>query len=250
MKNMKNLIKLLTLFILMLFIPSCSVSKNTQPVLHDAVPTEVNESNTVSESKEVITVTVPTEYAVTAPSRPVEKIVVDLGDFKPTVPQQNLIDKAVKVEQRFIHIVYLDSGGIEVEVAFIGEETLMLISLEDVEKLNNTLRLIEIMEELIDKYSIETGINLTLVDSLNSEIVLLNERVVILNGELDNRNNIIETLNEVVSELRSANLALNNAVGEQTSLLKMKDKEIKKQKTQKWAIAGGSVAAIVLLLLL
>ena len=179
---------------------------------------------------------------------PLKMVKVEVDSF--TTTQQNLINRSESIEKKSVHLLRLDDDGIEVNIIFIGDETLVLMTLDDISTMNNTLRMVEILEELVDKYSIENGFNLSVFDSLNKELTLLNERVSILNGDLKNKDKIISTLKEVIVELKESNSKLKEAHLEQKELLNIKDNEIKKQKRQKWFIAIGSGIITILALVI
>lgn len=166
-----------------------------------------------------------------------------------TKQQKKFVKNAKKVMEKKTYHLTLEQDGIEVEVVIFDDKARVLMSMEDIQKINNTYRMTEILEELVDKYNIENELNLTIIQSLTNEVVLLNEKITLLNDELQNKDQIISTLEATVAELRESNDILTEVNGLQAETIKTQKKEIRKQKNQKTIIAIGGGIIITLLLL-
>lgn len=186
-----------------------------------------------------------------------EKLKVNLSENENFTPmQKSLIDKASSMESKSVYFLVLEEDGVEVDIVMDTNSdgsqglTRIMMSVDDIEKINNKYRMAEILEELVKKYNIENDLNLTIVESLTNEVILLNEKVLLLNDELRNKDQIIITLQRVIVELEESNNILSAVNGKQAEVIKAKDKEIKRQKRQKVFIAGGAGVVIMFILLI
>ena len=170
-----------------------------------------------------------------------------IAEFTDT--QRNLINKSLSVTEESVFILHFDEDGYEVDVMFLGEETKVLMTIDDMNKINNNYLLVDILEELVSRYNIEGDLSLSVVDALTGEILLLNDRIAILKGDLDNKDVIIETLTNVVSELRKSNIILEEVHSEQSDIIDIQSNQIKKHKKDKLLIAGGSGILIILFII-
>ena len=256
MNNIKNILKIGVILILIISLQSCGGSRKVingstdpNPILTE-VDTTTTPENTIT-STEVDGSIVPPKKSF------FERVKINLDEnenFTPT--QKSLIEKATSMESQLVYFLVLEEDGIEVDIVMNTSVdgspglTRIMLSVDDIEKINNKYRMAEILEELVQKYNIENELNLTIVESLTNEVILLNEKVLLLNDELKNKDKIILTLEGVIVELKESNQILLDVNGKQATVIKEKDKEIRRQKRQKAFIAIGSGAVIVLLLLL
>jgi len=235
---MRNkLFRLISIILIGIFIQSCSTQKSVTS--QGDVDQNSSISNVIEESPNV------------APRRSfLEDVGINLLENDNLTDQQKrFVEKATNVIKKETYHLVLEEDGIEVDVIIFGDKTRVLMSMDDIQKINNKYRMTEILEDLVNKYNIENELNLTIVESLTNEVILLNEKVSLLNDELKNKDKIISKLEEIIEELKGSNEILSEINGLQADEIKSQRKEIKKQKTQKTIIAAGSAVVILLLLL-
>lgn len=247
---MRNILKLSVILILTFLIQSCSGTKSSVVNTPDPINTSI-----IDKSDEPI-IKKPTtsdkDNGHNAPKKSfLETVSINLNENPNFTPvQKNLIKNATRMEEKKVYFLLLEQDGVEVDIVMDGDKTRIMMSVDDIERINNKYRMAEILEELVKKYNIENELNLTIVESLTNEVVLLNERVSLLNGELRNKDEIITTLQNVIVELEASNSILSQINSKQATVIRDKDKEIRRQKRQKAFIASGAGVAIALLLLI
>tara|TARA_R110000772_G_scaffold2410_1_gene8332 strand:- start:48634 stop:49407 length:774 start_codon:yes stop_codon:yes gene_type:complete len=251
MNNIKNILKIGVILILIISLQSCGSSRK---IIDSTDPNPVlTETETETESAtETIVIDDPVADGRVAPKKSFfDNLKANLDDNENFTPmQKSLIKNATNMVEEKAYFLLLEEDGIEVDIVMSGDITRIMMSVEDIEKINNKYRMAEILEELVQKYNIENELNLTIVESLTNEVILLNEKVLLLNDELKNKDQIISTLEGVITELKESNSILTDVNVKQADVIKLKDKEIRRQKRQKTFIAIGSGVVITLLLLL
>lgn len=158
------------------------------------------------------------------------------------------IEKADKIDTVESIIVYV--GGLEEpSIVMYGDQVRVLFTFEQVQKMNNKYRMVELLEEVIKKYGIESNIDVGIVNSLENEIYLLQGKVEILNGRIEGKDITIAKLELVIATLEKKSVVSDEASKKADAIIAKKDKEIKKLKKHKVFIAIGSGILIVLIVL-
>ena len=256
MNNIKKILKVGVILILIISLQSCGGSRNLINKTPDTntILTEVDTTTTPNDT----IVSNGVDGSIVPPKKSfLDRVRINLDENENFTPmQKSLINKATKMEFQTVYFLVLEEDGVEVDIVMDSHSdgspgiTRIMLSVEDMELINNKYRMAEILEELVQKYNIENELNLTIVESLTNEVILLNEKVLLLNDELANKDKIITTLDGIIVELKESNSILLEVNSKQADVIKGKDKEIRRQKRQKAFIAGGSGAIILLLLLL
>ena len=167
-----------------------------------------------------------------------------------TEDQFNVLNNSDSVYIKESLFVNIEGDGVSATVLIQGSEAMVLMSMDDVLKVNQTYRLVDLLEEVIEKYNVENEFNFSIISSLNQEITMLSQRVEILNNSVANKDVIIFNLEKTIEELRKANNKygeLNQTLEEEVEFQKS---EVKRFKEQRNWVAGGSLATIIVIILL
>ena len=166
-------------------------------------------------------------------------------DTNLTKEQLNYIDHSSKIDTVEAYITYVGNDD-EPLVVIYGDEVRVLFTLEQVQKINNQYRMVELLENVIDKYGLETDIDVGVINSMEEEIFLLNEKLKIVESRIENKDMVIKSLEETIRlmEEKDANNALIHENLEEQS--ERWEKEAKKQKRQKIFVAIGGGLLLIL----
>lgn len=218
----------LIIFIISIFFISCSSSKQVTAIDNN---TENNES-----------ITIDTPF--------VNIDTLKLNDKELTEEQKyyaSRSDTIIKKETFYITLGSQDS--VEAEMIIYDDQVRVLMTIDDIRKINLKYRLSEILEELVLNYGIESSFNLQIINSLTEEVIFYEDQVKILNGQIDDKDALIAILQQKIKEMDIKQNLCEEKSQVKDQVIEDKEKEIKKQKRQKNAITIGGGFIIIMLLI-
>lgn len=230
---MRNIVKIL---ILSLILISCGTQKKV-----------TNDVKNVSVTEEVVVDTIISR-SIYIDNPIIDSNIVDINNL--TQDQFDVLNNTNSIHKREVYFLEIGGDSIVSDVIIYGNETKILITMDDILKINQTYRLVDILEKLVDKYSIENEFNFTIVSSLNQEISMLSQKVTILNNSISNKDRIISNLESTIEELKVSNSKcedINQTLGEEVEFQKDQVKKYKGQRN--WVAAGSGIILILIVLL-
>lgn len=144
--------------------------------------------------------------------------------------KKELINAAYKKDTVKAIVLYLDenlSGG---EVVIFNNEVRFIFTYEEVQKINSTYRLVEIMNDVIEKYGTENDFSINIIDGLNNEISIMDDKLQIKDGRLANQDELIRELTDIITlheDKDSLNVELLSNRCDQIKNLKKENKKLK-----------------------
>lgn len=146
-------------------------------------------------------------------------------------------------------ILYLDDLEDNTgDVIIYGNEVKFLFTIEQVQKINNNYRLLELMEDVIEKYGIEKDFSIDIVSSLNSEISILNEKIEIKDGQLADRGTMIQSLNKTIKDYEMKDKITEQLLNNNEKQISNLKKENKKLKTFNKIVSGAGVVLAIIVI--
>ena len=168
-------------------------------------------------------------------------------DTNLTEEQVYFIENSDRVDTIEAYVTYVGNDE-EPMVVIYGDDVRVLFTLEQTQKINNQYRMVELLEEVISKYGLESDIDVGIINSMESEIYLLRDQLKISESRIENKDMIISSLEKTIvkmEEQNSINDEINRNLEEQRDNW---EKEAKKQKRQKIFVAiGGGILTILML---
>lgn len=169
-------------------------------------------------------------------------------DTNLTEEQVYFIENSDRVDTVEAYVTYV-GGEEEPMVVIYGDDVRVLFTLEQTQKINNQYRMVELLEEVISKYGLESDIDVGIINSMEEEIYLLRDQLKISESRIENKDMIISSLEKTIAKMEEQNRVneeINKNLEEQRDNW---EKEAKKQKRQKIFVAIGGGILVVLVLI-
>jgi hypothetical protein len=168
-----------------------------------------------------------------------------------SIIKERLVDGAHRSDTVQAFVLYLDSnntsGG---EVIMFKDEVRFMFTYEEVQKINSTYRLVEIMNEVIEKYGTEKDFSINIIAGLNEEITLMDDKLKIKDGKLANCDKLNKKLESIIKTHEEKDIKNEELLSNNKDQIKNLKKDNKKLKFISKLTGGSTIVLIVVLVIL
>jgi predicted RNase H-like nuclease (RuvC/YqgF family) len=155
----------------------------------------------------------------------------------------------VKIDTVQAEIIYMGDTLNPTIINFEGQSR-VLFTIDEVKDINKTYRLVEILEEVVEKYGIENDFDVGLINSLENEITILERKIEVKNNRLSNQENTIMELANTIENIKKQNSKKDEIISNKDSEIDNLKDDLRKQKIKTIAVtivSGIVIAGMVIL---
>ena len=145
----------------------------------------------------------------------------------------------------------LDIDGDKVGDAMITEdgELYFTFTKSDMQNINNTYRIVELMEKVIEKYGLENSSYIQIIDNLENKLVEYENKIEVLEGKSGDKDQEISQLYKIIEKYKESEAKQGEIDANKDKQISNLEKENKKLKLFSKGGALGTIGFVVMIII-
>ena len=164
--------------------------------------------------------------------------------------KDKLINESHQIDTVDALVLYIDTSMKNGEAILYNNEVRFIFTYEEVQKINSTYRLVELMNNVIDKFDTEKDYSINIINGLNDEITLLNEKLNIKDKKIENGSKQIDELLAIIDVQEEKDQKQEELLDNNELQIKNLKKENKKLNFISKLTGGSTLILIVAIIIL